>query len=184
MTPQQLKALVEYHKSRFMDEEAEDFRQAIGVYNGDWSVLGADFDGDMGMGPNWIFPVAENAVTALTAGNPLIGVVPDAPSEADLQMVLTAFTTKICRVVDFPGMTNLSLCDAMLKKRSAFKVGWDFGQPFKRGAKPGRPTLDVVRPEMLFFNLDVRHRKDIRYWLECIPHAQERLRAQGEGRRL
>lgn len=168
-TPQQLRDLVEYHKTRFSDEEAEDFRQAIGVYNGDWDVLDADFDGDIGMGPNWIFPVAENAVTALTAGNPLIGVVPDAPSEADLQMVLTAFTTKVCRLVDFAGLTNISLCDAMLKKRSAFKVGWDFSQPFKRGARPGRPTLDVVRPEMLFFNLDVRHKKDIRYWLECVP---------------
>lgn len=169
MTPKRLNDLVEYHKKRFQDDEAADFRQAVGVYNGDWSVLGEDFDGDVGMGPNWIYPVTENAVTALTAGNPLIGVVPDAPGEADLQLVMTSFMTKICRTVEFAEKSNLSLCDAMLKKRSIFKRGWDFQKPMRRGGAPGRPTLAVIRPELLFFNLDVRMRDDIRYWLECVP---------------
>lgn len=107
---------------------------------------------------NILFAITESATSSLLPANPQVTAVLRQEALPELTTGPEAYVNTALDETDFRSEQRLSLVDAVLCGRAAYKTTWD--------VETGYPCVRAIDPRTLFFDINARRTKDIRYFFE------------------
>ena len=160
----QLSKLIDRHLDFYKRSEKTQFDKARRFYRGEFFT---NSDSDLNTSKmnsylcskNFIYAIADTAVSALLGPNPTVAAVARTPRSQESASSVTGLLDYIFRANKFRRKAATALIDAVLCKRGIFKTGWD--------AERDLPIVRSVNPSSIFFDLTARDPDDIRYWIEA-----------------
>tara|TARA_R110002110_G_scaffold53057_4_gene153655 strand:+ start:4338 stop:6059 length:1722 start_codon:yes stop_codon:yes gene_type:complete len=171
-----LSTLIDRHKQFYERNEKKQFDKARRYYRGDfWFHKSVDIQNSNNLhlcSKNLIYAIADTAVSALLGPNPRVAAMPQNQRSQEAVPAVTGLLQYVFRDNRMRRRAATALIDAVLCKRGIFKTSWN-------SAKDA-PTIKVVDPSSLFFDLTVRDVADIKYWLEAtvVPFAEFKARVE------
>jgi len=171
-----LSTLIERHLNYYESQEKPNFDKARRFYRGDfWSGQTQVTDSTQSLmlcSKNLIYAIADTAISALLGPNPMVAANPRNRISQDAAPAVNGLIEYVFNANRMRRRAATALIDSVLCKRGIFKTGWN--------VKEDRPTIKVVDPSSLFFDLTVRDVDDIRYWLEAtvLPFSEFKNRVE------
>jgi len=171
-----LSTLIDRHKQFYERNEKKQFDKARRYYRGDfWFKKSVDIQNSNNLhlcSKNLIYAIADTAVSALLGPNPRVAAMPQNQRSQEAVPAVTGLLQYVFRDNRMRRRAATALIDAVLCKRGIFKTSWN--------ASKDAPTIKVVDPSSLFFDLTVRDVADIKYWLEAtvVPFAEFKARVE------
>ncbi len=162
--------LIQAHIQFFTTNEKELFERARAYYDGDFfgssSKRIRSYKGDMTTHPlqaskNYIFAIADSAMSAMLGPNPQVAAVPRNARAHEIADAISALANWVLAKNNIRGQSARALIDAILTGRGIFKTTWD--------AQKDRPVIRALDPATVFFDLSAREVGDISYWIEMTP---------------